>query len=116
MISIRALREKTAWRETAPSIFLVLNTFVWYIFTYAVFYAIVNGLNLLETEKLGLFIAYYVGVAVSALLGSKFFPRARSKALGLWLVMWPYTTLHLTRNPRERVIGRPSSAFFLGAS
>ena len=116
MISIRALREKTAWRETAPSIFLVLNSFVWYIFTYAVFYAIVNGLNLLETEKLGLFSAYYVGVAVSVMLGSKFFPRARSKALGLWLFMGTFTTFLLTTVSSDGMLANALFAFFLGAS
>ena len=116
MISIRALREKTAWRETAPSIFLVFNSFVWYIFTYAVFYAIVNGLNLLETEKLGLFSAYYVGVAVSVMLGSKFFPRARSKALGLWLFMGTFTTFLLTTVSSDGMLANALFAFFLGAS
>jgi MFS family permease len=116
MISIRALREKTAWRETAPSIFLALNSFVWYIFTYEVFYAILNGLNLLETEKLGLFIAYYVGVAVSVMLGSKFFPRARSKALGLWLFMGTFATFLLTTVSSDGILADALFAFFLGAS
>jgi hypothetical protein len=64
MISLRALREKTAWRATAPSILLVLNSLVWYILTYAVFLAIVNQLHLLDTEKLGLFTTYFAGTAV----------------------------------------------------
>jgi len=116
MISIRALREKTAWRETAPSIFLVLNSFVWYILTYAVFIAIVNELHLLETEKLGLFTTYYVGVTVTAILGSKFFPRARTKSLNLWVFMGAIATFLLTTISLDGMLADSLLAFFLGAS
>jgi MFS family permease len=116
MISIRALRDKTALRETAPSILLVLNSFVWYILTYAVFNAIVNGLNLLETEKLGLFTTYYVGVTVTAILGSKFFPRARTKSLDLWLFMGAIATFLLTTVSSDGMLADALLAFFLGAS
>jgi MFS family permease len=116
MISIRALREKTAWRATVPSILLVLNSFVWYIFAYAVFSTIVNGLNLSGTEKLGLFITYYVSVAVSAILGSKFFPRAPTKSLYLWPFMGAIATLLLTAISSNSVLVNASLALFLGAS
>jgi MFS family permease len=116
MIHIRALRDKTALRETAPSIFLVLNSFVWYILTYAVFTAILNGLNLLETEKLGLFTTYYVGVAVSAILGPKFFPHARAKFLYLWPFMGAIATLLLTAVSINGMLANALLAFFLGAS
>jgi MFS family permease len=113
MFSIRVLREKTAWRETAPSIFLVLNSFVWYMLTYVVFNAIINGL---ETEKLGLFTTYYVGIAVSAILGSKFFPRARTKFLNLWLFMGTIATFLLTTISIDGMLANALLAFFLGAS
>jgi hypothetical protein len=113
MIPIRALRDKTAWRETAPSIFLVLNSFVWYLLTYVVFNAILNGL---ETEKLGLFTTYYVGIAVSAILGSKFFPRARAKFLYLWPFTGAIATLLLTTVSSEGMLTDVLLAFFLGVS
>jgi MFS family permease len=113
MIHIRALREKTAWRATAPSIFLVLNSFVWYMLTYVVFNTILNGL---ETEKLGLFTTYYVGIAVSAILGSKFFPRARVKFLNLWLFMGAIATFLLTTVSIDGMLANALLAFFLGAS
>jgi len=89
---------------------------VWYILTYAVFTAILNGLNLLETEKLGLFIIYYVGVAVSAILGPKFFPRARAKFLYLWLFMGAIATLLLTTVSINGMLANALLAFFLGVS
>jgi hypothetical protein len=116
MIHIRALREKTAWRATAPSILIVLNSFVWFTLTYAVFSAILNGLNLLETEKLGLFTIYFVGVAVSAILGSKFFPRARAKFLELWLFTGAISTLLLITVYSNGLLANALLAFFLGVS
>jgi MFS family permease len=113
MFSIRVLREKTAWRATAPSIFLVLNSFVWYMLTYVVFNSILNGF---ETEKLGLFTTYYVGIAVSAILGSKFFPRARTKFLNLWLFMGAIATFLLTTISIDGMLANALLAFFLGAS
>ena len=116
MISLRALREKTAWRATAPSILLVLNSFVWITLTYAVFNTILNGLNLLETEKLDLFTTYYVGIAVSAIFGSKFFPYARAKFLNLWLFTGAIATLLLTTVSINGMLANALLAFFLGVS
>ena len=116
MMAIRALRDKTAWRAIAPSIFLVFNSFVWYIFTYEVFYAILNGPNLLETEKLGLFSAYYVGVAVSAILGSKFLSYTRTRSLDLWPFIGTIATLLLTAISSDSMLANAFFALFLGAS
>ena len=116
MIRIRALRDKAAWREMAPSILLVANTFVWYITTYAVFNTIVNGLHILETEKLSLFAIYYVGIAVTAIPGSKFLARARTKSLSLWLFMGAIATLLLATFSSDSILTDALIAFFFGAS
>jgi len=116
MIHIRALRDKAAWRETAPSILLVVNTFVWYITTYAVFNTIVNGLHMLETAKLGLFAIYYVGIAVTAIPGSKFFSRARTKSLDVWLFIGAIATLLLATFSSDGMLADALLAFFFGAS
>ena len=116
MNSIRALKKKTVLREATPSIFLVLNSFVWYIFTYAVFYSIVNELNFIETEKLTLFTIYYVGVAVSILIGSKLFPRSRNNAIGLWLFIGTIATFLLTIVSSTNLLADAGITFFLGAA
>jgi MFS family permease len=116
MISLRALREKTAWRATAPSILLVLNSLVWYILTYAAFLAIVNQLHLLDTEKLGLFTTYFAGIAISAILGAKFLPHARSKFLNLWSFMGAIATLLLIAVSGNGMLVNALLAFFLGVS
>jgi MFS family permease len=116
MISLRVLREKTAWRATAPLILLVLNSFVWFTLTHAVFSTILNGLNLLAIEKLSLFTTYYVGIAVSAILGSKFFPRAQAKFLYLWLFMGATATSLLITVSSNSMSVNVLLAFFLGVS
>jgi MFS family permease len=117
MISLRALREKTAWRATAPAILIVLNTFAWYILTYTVFSETLNGLTFNGNEKLGLFTIYYIGVAVSALVGSKIFPCARAKSLGVWLFMGAIATSLLFFIPySSSLLMTGLLAFFFGSS
>jgi MFS family permease len=89
---------------------------VWYTLTYTVFVVIVNGLNLLETEKLGLFTSYFVGIAISAILGAKFFPRARVKFLDLWPFTGAIATLLLITVSSNGMLANALLAFFLGVS
>jgi MFS family permease len=86
------------------------------VLTYFVFIAIVNGLHLLEIEKLGVFTTYFVGITVSAILGSKFFPRARAKFLYLWLFTGAIATSLLTTISSNGMLANALLAFFLGAS
>jgi len=116
MIHIRALREKTSWGKTAPAIFLMLNSFVWYLLTYVVFNAILSELKLPETEELGLFITYSVGIAVAAIIGAKLFPRARTKLLHLWLFMGTIATILLTTISSGNILTAAFISFFFGAS
>jgi len=115
-MSISAIRKKTVWREVAPSILLVLNSFVWYVLTYFSFDTTVNELGLLETEKLGLFTTYFLGVAVSAIFGSKFFPRARVRFLYLWLFMGAIATSLLITVSSNGMLINLLFALFLGVS
>ena len=116
MIRVRALREKATLRETAPSILLVANTFVWYIATYALFNTIVSELPILETDKLSLFAIYYVAIAVTAIPGAKFLGRIRTKALNLWLFMGALATLLLATFSGNSMLADALVAFFFGAS
>jgi MFS family permease len=116
MIPLSAIKKKIAWRETAPSILLVLNSFVWYVITYLVFSIIVNELEWLKMEKLSLFTAYFLGIATSSIIGSKFFPRARVKFLYLWLLMGTVATLLLITVSSNGMLANVLFAFFLGVS
>lgn len=116
MNSIEAIRAKIAWKATAPSIILVVNTFVWYIITYFTFIGIVDGPLVPETEKMLLYSAYFVSVAVSAIIGSKFIPRIRIPSLSLWLFMGAIATLSLTAISSDSTLTNVALALFLGAS
>jgi len=115
MIHIKALKMKIAFKKTAPAIFIVLNTFVWYLLTYVVFNSGLSGLNLPKTEELSMFVIYNVGVAVTAMLGSKIFPRAGIKSLYAWLIMGTIATFLLTLLSTN-ALTNSVIAFFFGAS
>jgi len=87
MTLINIIKERIGWKRAIPSILLVSNTFVWYIVIYLIFSNIVNELELFEAEKMILFTLYFIGIAVSAILGSQFFQKARVKLLYVWLLM-----------------------------
>jgi MFS family permease len=81
-----------------------------------VFYTILNALHIPETEKLGLFIAYYLGVAVTAILGSKFLSHRRTRSLDLWPFIGTIATLLLTTISSNGILADALFALFLGAS
>jgi MFS family permease len=116
MIHLRAFREKIVWGKTAPAIFLMLNSFVWYLLTYVVFNAILSELKLPETEELGLFITYSVGIAVTAIIGAKILPHTRTKSLQLWLFMGTIATALLTTISGDSILTAAFISFFFGAS
>lgn len=116
MSSIRSLRNKTDWRKVAPAMLLMLNSFVWYILTYAVFTGVVNGLNLAGIEKLEVFATYFAAVAVMAIIGSKYLSRVRTKSLYLWPFLGAITTLLLSAISDQNLLINALIAFSLGTS
>lgn len=115
MLSIKMVKDKIAWKAMTPSILLVLNSFVWHGIIYVVFSNMVNESELLKTEKLTLFTAYFFGITVSALVGSEFFPRARAKFLNFWLCIGAVATLTLIKFPSSDPLVNALFALFLGA-
>jgi len=113
---IKSLKDKIVWKETAPSIILLSNTFTWYILVYLIFYFVINELSITETEKISIFATYFISVAITAILGSKLFPRARIKALKVWLFMGSIVTLSLLSVTSGGIQVNILVALFLGAS
>jgi MFS family permease len=91
MKALELIREKISWKTTGSSIFLVFNSFVWYIFTYSLFSEIINGLEAHQTE-ITLYSVYFISVAISAVIGAKIFPRFRVKALMAWIFFGSVST------------------------
>ncbi|MEM0007744.1 MAG: hypothetical protein QXR89_05730 [Candidatus Bathyarchaeia archaeon] len=69
-----------------------------------------------ENEKLSLFTFYYVGIAVSAVVGSKFFPQKRVKYLKLWPFIGGIATLLMSAFFVNNLAVNILLAFFLGIS
>lgn len=116
MMAFRALKAKAALKASAPAILIVLNTFVWYILSYTVFGTILNESGLPDFEITAVYTVYYVGVAVTAILGSKLFPRARNNSLHIWLLMGAASTFLLFFLSSNGVVVAALLSFFLGAS
>ena len=115
MVTIKGLKDKEAFKKNIPSIFLVLNTFVWYLLTYFVFNTIITSLNL-ASNQVAFFLIYNIGIAISAIIGSKFFPKSRAKGLYLWLFMGTIATFLLNFFSSTNLITNLLIAFFFGSS
>jgi MFS family permease len=116
MSSIRSLINKADWRKAAPAIFLVLNSFVWYILTYTIFENVVNALKLTGSGSVEVFATYFASAAVTAIIGSKYLPRARTRSLYLWPLLGAIATLLLGALSVQNMLINALIAFSLGAS
>ncbi|MGB9960152.1 MAG: hypothetical protein ACPLKQ_06505 [Candidatus Bathyarchaeales archaeon] len=116
MTAIKVIKEKIAWKHTVPAIFLVSNTFVWYVIIYLIFSNIVNELPLLAIEKMILFAMYFTSIAFSAILGSKCSPKVRVKLLYVWLLIDVAATPFLITVYSNSLLANVLFALFLGFS
>jgi len=91
MKTLDLIRGKISWKTTGSSVFLVFNTFVWYIFTYLVFGEIIGKLGVPQIE-VSLYSTYYISLAIAAIGGAKIFPRFRVKALMMWILFGAIST------------------------
>jgi len=94
-MSLLELFKRISWKATAPSILLVLNSFAWLTIVNLLFNVILNQSPFPEMEKLCLSTMYFVGMAVSIVLGSKFFPDSQLKSLFLWFLTGTIVTFFL---------------------
>lgn len=99
-----------------PAFLLVFNSFVWYILTYLVFSSILNGLKLPQAERLELYIVYYVGAGVSALLGPRLLRHSRERSLIAWMVTGAVATSLLPDISAASLLTSIALVFFLGVS
>ena len=111
MNRVKALIRAIEWRAAAPSIILVINSFVWYILTYVLFTSMVN-----PSMQLGLFAIYNLGIAFSAILGAKFLPKKRSLYLKMWILVGALSTSLLLGLSNDNMLLNTSIVLFFGAS
>jgi len=116
MNSLRSLRNKTDLRKAAPATLLMFNSFVWYILSYPVFADVVNGLHLPGIENLEVYGTYFAFVGVTAIIGSKYLSRVRTRFLYLWPFLGAIATLLLGAFSGQSVFIDVLIAFSLGTS
>jgi MFS family permease len=90
-----------AFREFIPAFILVSNSLAWYTLTYIMFNNAMETLSKSGVQTLVFFLAYYVGIACSAVLGSIFFPRARRDCLFFWILAGTVMTVLLETIPNN---------------
>jgi MFS family permease len=115
MKSIEVIRDKISWKTTGSSIFLVFNSFVWYILTYTIFADIVNNLDA-PTIELSLYSVYFFSLAIAAIVGAKIFPRFRVKALMVWTFWGSISTVLLFLISADSFLISGLIAAFFGVS
>lgn len=112
---IEGIRSKIAWKTTWPPIFLVFNSFVWYIFTYQLFSEIINNLEAPQTEII-LYTAYFASLAIASIIGAKIFPKIRVKALVIWIFLGSFATVCLSAISVESFLINGLISILLGIS
>ena len=115
MSSIKTLRTKIFQRDIAPAFFLVFNTFVWYLLTYYVFFNTISE-EAFKNQRLLLFAIYFLGIAITAIIGSRVSSRARDKLLNTWLFLGVLSTFLLTMLSANSELLNLIIVSFLGAS
>jgi hypothetical protein len=72
MLKLGDLRKKISLKGSSAPIFLVINSFVWYLLTYIIFNSTISLMepNLSGNDQFVLFATYYISIAVTAIIGS----------------------------------------------
>src|SRR4030065_349660 len=93
-ISLQTLRRRIDFTQSAPAVALLLNTLVWYILISVFFRTAVNSLSLAEVEKTGIFVTFFVSIAVCTIIGYKLF-RGGSNHQQIWPLLGALATVLL---------------------
>jgi MFS family permease len=90
-----SLNRKYMWREFFPAFVVVVNSLTWNAFVLSIFSNEINSLLVSPIEILTFFSVEYIAIAVSAILGSIYFPRLRRISLFVWMISGAIATIML---------------------
>lgn len=94
MKSLRLTTAGISWKSFAPALLLVFNSLVWYTVTFAVFSGVLNPQgSSITVEVLMVFVAYYLSLTASALLGARVSVCHRDKFLVVWMMSGVVVTM-----------------------
>jgi MFS family permease len=99
-----SVKKKIVWREFVPALVIVANSLIWYALTYSQFQGLItNGYENQTFTQTLLFGAYYASIAISAVIGSLIFPRARKKGLIIWMLLGTLMSIVLSIFPTDKL-------------
>src|SRR4030042_3037787 len=118
MLKIGDLTKKISLKGSSAPIFLVINTFVWYLLTYIIFNSTISSeaLGLSGNDQFVLFATYYISIAVTAIIGSKLFLRRKPLLLNAWLLLGALATFFLVGLTANNMPLNFTISAFFGAS
>jgi MFS family permease len=110
------LTKGIVWQEFIPALIVVVNSLTWNTFILSVFSGAINSLKIPSDEILLLFSIEFISIAISAILGSKFFPSSRRALLALWMAMGSLAPILLTTIPNNGMLINSLVCVFFGIS
>ena len=105
-----------AWKEFIPAFIVVVNSLTWNTFMLSVFSALINSLALSSVQILALFAIEYAAIALSAVLGSIFFPISRRTSLSVWMLVGTLMPILFTTVPNNDMWVNALVSFMFGVS
>jgi MFS family permease len=112
----KILEVRIPLKQLAPAVILVVNSMIWFAITSTVLTNSVADLKLPLPETLILDGLYYAGIALSAFIGAKFFPRQKENRLLLWMMFGVLTTISVTTFEGNQIGVNAFLSLFLGMS
>jgi hypothetical protein len=112
----KMLEPRIPLKEIAPTIVLILNSLTWFTLTSTLLSSSIDKLALPAGGTLALLGAYYIGIALSALLGAYLFPRARENYLLLWMLFGTIMTVLPSTLQSNYSVIEVAICLFLGIS
>lgn len=113
-MSWKTLRQSQVLKGLFPALILVANTLSWNMLALAIFGNAVNSLSVSQIENLVLFGVEYFAIAISAILGSIFFPQRRKISLSIWILFGAFMSFLLITIPNNGLLANLIISFFSG--
>lgn len=106
-----------ALKNFLPAIAIIANSFAWYSSISLFFTNMVGGFQISVSESLMIFSAFYIGAAVSAVLGARLFMNMQRKlSLAIWFVLGIFGSTSLFAINGEASVVTLAVSFFVGVS
>ena len=116
MQRLREFRNNLFSRDFLPAYIIVANTIIWFTLIYAVFNDAVTSLYGYSSESIMIFILHYLGIAVSAVLGTILFPSARAISLFAWILGGVIVSAFVATIPSNNTAVNMTISLLLGVS